>query len=353
MSSRRLAPLDVAIHILCHDRALLPRHDVRRILQAADRCPITFTLRLAPHELHARFHLRPHAPREFLPCPCGVQVPRGGAAHFPCVRLAKILPNPTAVRQDDKAVGIQLVRQQRRTRVLVDHGLHASERTVCIAHGRHASTTAANHDCIRCPKQRLDLVDLKNGRRRGRGHDPPPMLAILPYLPAELGLFFFRFLFSINCPHRFGRISKCRVGGVDQCVGDDRTRALAVGGVQERRCQQVADLPLCFCTETIEWVRVHPFLCTVLLLHNGEHSHLRPIAMDEYNLVRQGELGQHRGRDRGRRLLILETQRLTSLQQRVATERHHKPLSHTRPQVSQARECAKVHRHWHAVRRET
>eukprot|EP00961_Rhodomonas_salina_P016933 227929-Rhodomonas_salina.2 len=165
--------------------------NARGVTQVPDR-GVHLAARRALHKVDGRLDLRAHRARKLLACLGAEQVLGRDLAHLARVGLAEVLPDPSAVGQDNEHVGVELVRQQRAAVVLVDHRFHAPQRARFVVSHRHAPPAARDgHQRhgrrsalgVEERSHGLQLQDLKRLRRRHHsavvravGLDDPPVL---------------------------------------------------------------------------------------------------------------------------------------------------------------------------------
>mmetsp|Transcript_1525 Transcript_1525/g.3291 ORF Transcript_1525/g.3291 Transcript_1525/m.3291 type:complete len:266 (+) Transcript_1525:482-1279(+) len=247
------SPLDAlaladALDPLADDGPLLVRQEVGRVAEVADDCKRRGALGL-DDELDRGLHFGAHGAREGSAGARLEEVRRGHHRHLPCAGLAEILPDPAAVRQDDKGVGRQAQSEERAGLVLVHHRFHARRGArLFVPNDGHAP--AAAHDGQHFHwrggqvrrQQGLHHGQLHHLLRKRRRDRPAVVLAVLGDGPAVLLGERFGFLAAVNRTYELGGLFEGGVVCVDARLGQDRARGLPHG--RERRVEDVPDLTL-------------------------------------------------------------------------------------------------------------
>jgi len=304
------------------DRPGVAAQDRGGLVEAADARPPSRPL----HEPACRLDLGPHRPGgEVHPA----QLRRRGAADRARLRRAPPGLHLGHIREHEQEVGTDLLGEQRRGQVLVDHGLDPREARR-REHDRDpaAACTDDQHPGVEQEPDRLDLDDPGRLRRR---HDAADMRPVGPHRPAALGGQPHALLGLIDRADRLRRHRECGVRRVDHGLREQRRDSASRRElVQERLIEEITDHALRLRAEDVERVGLH---VVIGLRLERQEADLWSVAMGDDEAVRFMQRGDRprRGPDVG--LLVGCLRRLAPAQKRVPAERDDGQGSHRSPQA--------------------
>jgi hypothetical protein len=244
----------------------------------------------------ARLHLRRHAPRAEVPLREELaRLRRGDATQRGLLRGSEVRVRARHVREDHQPIGADLVREERRREILVDHRLHAAQ-APAVAHDRHAPS--ARGDDHHAHRQELpydvEVQDLLRLRRRDHAPQPAPCGVRAQHEACARDLA--GLLRAVEGTHRLRRVRERRIVVVDHHLRDERGDASSHAALGEHIVQgareHVAELALRLRHAHVEREAVR---LAERLLDAHEHvAHLRPVAVPEHELHLRGEEGRKR-----------------------------------------------------------
>ncbi|CAI8779185.1 NAD-specific glutamate dehydrogenase [Pseudomonas sp. IT-232MI5] len=232
-------------------------------------------------------------------------------------RLAVIDERRVDVGGDHQQVGFQLLGEQRRAQVLVDHRLNTLEITVLVIHGWNPAATGANHDAA-LVQQPLDRADFEDAFWPRTGDHAAEFVAIRSNRPAFFSSEFFRFGLVVDRADRFGRVLEGRILGVDFNLGQQGgKRHFEIEQVAQFLFDDVADHAFGFGTEHVQRVRADGGVGRRL---QRQQADLRAIAVGDDQLVAGMDLGDLLGGDADVGALIVSGHRFTTAEQGVTAQ---------------------------------
>ncbi|CAI8896061.1 NAD-specific glutamate dehydrogenase [Pseudomonas sp. IT-P260] len=221
------------------------------------------------------------------------------------------------VRGDHQQIGLQLLGEQRRAQILVDHRLDALEVTVLVVHRRNPAATSANHDAA-LVQQPLDRTDFEDAFWPRAGHHAAEFVTVRGDGPAFFCGELFCFGFLVDRADRFARVLEGRVLGVDFNLGQQGgERHFEVQQVAQFLFDYVADHAFGFGTEHVQRVRGDGGVRRRL---QRQQADLRAIAMGDDQLVARMDLGDLLGGDADVGALVVSGHRLATAEQGVTAQ---------------------------------
>ena len=230
--------------IVVHDhRARFPIHRFEPTVQPGD----VGSFPAAAHERCGRFDLRLHiAAAQFSSRDHHVRLRRGQVAHKLLLGPPERPVDAVDVGQDGEHRRADLVSEDLRGAIFVDHAIHAVEPEGRIPPDGRAAAARDDHDRSIIDEP-LHLLPLDDPDRARRGGEASPAAICRPHGPAvPLGEVAGNALFH-DSADRLDRLVSRRVVGVDEHLGDHRhdvpSHASARQRVLERLLDHVADPP--------------------------------------------------------------------------------------------------------------
>ena len=161
-----------------------------------------------------------------------------------------------------------------------------------VFHHWHAAAAVADHQVIALYQCR-DGVALNDAFRLWRGNHPAEIAAVGLEHPAFLRLQRFCLGFAVDRADVFGRVSKCRIGGVHFHLGEQDAHLTLGQVVFQRLLEHVADHSLTFGTEDVQRVGGDFVVRAVL---QRQQPNLRPVAVNQYHAPLFRQPGDGAGR---------------------------------------------------------